>query len=1086
MGLTKEEFLKNHHGNKNVTDWANKHFDEFNSELQRVGPAVRRYNEQSSEYESVATRIINDSRSGNTSAADLVDDLSLSVKIPDSYETMGTRAGAVKNSMEENKRLAGLLNQIGPTDDLSGKINQLNDYMLANEDEEGNSELSAATAIDVVNAKTTLANLKNSKEQIRKHVQQIKRLDDKLQAAIKKDRSDVSSDSARTDAFRNADNMGLQDDETIPEAMRRRTEALEATRDVFSVANVHNNTSITFREQCILQANIVKLIKIKRNILESNSPREVPYAFDGKNKALNVEGEPYGFMNKLTQPASTAALFSLPNAVLSQLQPHIRLYKIVFDDNGKDQYEIPIEFPSHFGQDVRNITTFLKDSKRRGHGVGLKSFNFSYEGSDPFAVKKSIKASLEIHAASFEEILDDRGGYSYSDLALKTGTSEMRKKVKQRKASDEIDENLSKLNFRLKAVVGYSYPKNLIIPAGTNMSAAQIKKAIYNSFVTLNLTPTIHEFDFDDTGRLSFKINYLAYIEDYFDQAYFNVFSDIRATKKTFERRMREKAYKQNCQLGELKILKDNEKKELEIEIKNSMQTLLGGLFEGGKVYAMNIPYDDLYAAASDLSYEVATIDRLKEVPGGLDGVESTVEEATKSDTETESKKIESGLDVEMQQPSQNSNRYEQVAFFFLDDLVDIMMGFIDESLSEDGYQKVIDNLQREGVVSAKLGQEEKNKLAKNSLCFKKLRILLGPVEIRDPQAPNEYVYASLGDIPISAKYFVEWMTSKVTAKNRSYYSISKFINDFVKNYLRNFLNDDKCYGQASKQRITFYSANVTSYPEYGTGGDATDEITRIIAQNGTSADTYLGRLNIDTVEKSGVLNTMGKRDDPRTYVEGGEMNYMVFFAGRTHPRSKQQGSVVDDSTAGVFHYVLGKDSGIVKNIKLDRTTITGLKELRFEQEGFDGLEQLREVYDVSIDTFAMPTTYPGTYIFVDPRGFAPETNPYDTSDGSNSANGPNAIELTKFGIGGYFMIYKSETTLREGLAETKISAKWVAGLESNATEAGDAEVEIDSNPAVFSSTKKCAARTNTEIPPTPRGAATGNTEDTVGTNPNP
>lgn len=230
----------------------------------------------------------------------------------------------------------------------------------------------------------------------------------------------------------------------------------------------------------------------------------------------------------------------------------------------------------------------------------------------------------------------------------------------------------------------------------------------------------------------------------------------------------------------------------------------------------------------------------------------------------------------------------------------------------------------------------------------------------------------------------------------------------------------------------------------------------------------------------------MGKRDDPRAYVEGGEMNYMVFFAGRTHPRSKQQGSVVDDSTAGVFHYVLGKDSGIVKNIKLDRTTITGLKEVRFEQEGFDGLEQLREVYDVSIDTFAMPTTYPGTYIFVDPRGFAPETNPYDSSDGGNSPSGPNTIELTKFGIGGYFMIYKSETTLREGLAETKISAKWVAGLESNATEAGDADAEIDSNPAVFSSTKKCTARTNTEIPPTPRGAATGNAGDTVGTNPNP
>tara|TARA_B100000085_G_scaffold122696_1_gene111679 strand:- start:5572 stop:8826 length:3255 start_codon:yes stop_codon:yes gene_type:complete len=1084
MGASKEDFLKAHTGNKNVTDWANKNFDSFNSELQNVGPAVARYNDQAAEYEQAVNRIINDS-STTGARSESVDDLSLKVKIPESYETIGSRAGAVKNSMDENQRLLNTLNKIGPTDDLSGKIQLLDDYVLFNEDENGNSLLSNSVLEDIANAKITLANLKNAKEAIRSHAQKIKSLNDQLKRALEKDSRQARSDASRLDeGYGGTRDFGKRDGESRSDALARRTAALEATKDAFTVANTQNNTSITFREQCLLQANIVKLIKIKRDILEASQPREVPYVFDGRNKALDIEGEPYGFMNKLTQPASTAALFSLPNTILSQLQPYIRLYKVVFDENGKDQYDLPVEFPSHFGQETEDITALLKTSKRRGHGVGLKSFNFSYEGSDPFAIKKSIKASLEIFAASFEEILDDRGGYSYADLALKTGTSEMNKKVKQRSSSAEVQENLSKLNFRLKAVVGYSYPKNLVIPSNYDISAEQIKQAIYNSFVTLNLTPTVHEFDFDDTGRLNFKINYLAYVEDYFDQAYFNIFSDIRATKNTFRRRMLEKAYKENCNLDGLKKLKEQGKKDIELEVKTSMQTLMGGLFENGRVYALNVPYDDLYEAATNPMYNVSSIDKLEQLPGGLDPVETTVERATKTSSEPAAEKPETGWDVEKQQPSLNSNRYEQVAFFFLDDLLDVMMGYIDESLSEDGYQKVIDQLQSEGEMSVRLGAQEKQKIAKNAQCFKKLRILLGPVELKDPTSPNDYVNASLGDIPISAKYFVEWMTSKVIAKNRVYYSISKFINDFVKNYLRNFLNDEKCYGQATKQRITFYSANVTSYPE-DDGAETIDEITRYIARNGTSSDTYTGRLNINTIEQSGILNTMGKRNDPRSLIDGGEMNYMVFFAGRTHPKSKQQGSYFDDSLAGVFHYVLGKDSGVVKNIKLDRNTITGLKELRFEQEGFDGLEQLREVYDVSIDTFAMPTTYPGTYIFVDPRGFAPETNPYDGSPSNKNGLSLPSIELTKFGIGGYFMIYKSETTLREGLAETKISAKWVSGMESEATVAGTADTEIESNPDTFRGVRKCAARTDREVPAKPRGIQAAN-EDTVSSNPNP
>ena len=127
-------------------------------------------------------------------------------------------------------------------------------------------------------------------------------------------------------------------------------------------------------------------------------------------------------------------------------------------------------------------------------------------------------------------------------------------------------------------------------------------------------------------------------------------------------------------------------------------------------------------------------------------------------------------------------------------------------------------------------------------------------------------------------------------------------------------------------------------------------------------------------------------------------------------------GNEQDDAENGIFHYILGKDRGIVKNISLDRTDMTGLKELRFEQEGFDGLTQLREVYNANIDCLLNLHTFPGTYIYVDPRGFSPEM----TKD-------QNGNDFTQFGIGGYYMITRSEHSIGPGKADTKITAKWVA-----------------------------------------------------------
>ena len=122
------------------------------------------------------------------------------------------------------------------------------------------------------------------------------------------------------------------------------------------------------------------------------------------------------------------------------------------------------------------------------------------------------------------------------------------------------------------------------------------------------------------------------------------------------------------------------------------------------------------------------------------------------------------------------------------------------------------------------------------------------------------------------------------------------------------------------------------------------------------------------------------------------------------------------------------------KNIKFQKTETPSLQAVRYEQEGYDGLAQLREVYNVTIDTYANVCAFPGSYIFVNPRGLVPNM----TFDAGANSSAPSAQELSTYGIGGYYMIIRSSHKFGAGEANTKLDAVWVAGLAKKKKEKED------------------------------------------------
>ena len=798
-----------------------------------------------------------------------------------------------------------------------------------------------------------------------------------------------------------------------------------------------------YKEQCYLLSNLFKLVddKIKREKEyegEWDDPRskKLPYADGTSNASLLIGGSPYRFMNLLTQYPSHRYLHALKPHQISQLQPRIRLFKISTLNGASAGFQ-EVRFDPNLTPGMTNMTPFddlrlLKDSRVRGVGVGIKDFTFAYEADNPFALKKSISAKLTLFANSFDELLRDRSmsteeSWSYADLALKTASPLIRNHVEAQNVGGDLVYDLDRLSFRLKAVVGWANPNfaNTTF-GGTSDEDKNLRDAIYNSFISLNLTPTIHEFDIDDLGRVTFTINYLAYVEEFFDQSNFNIFADVETTRTLLKRKLEYQTAVQDCNTADqLSDLKKRWTAKINEEKKKALQTLLKKMNasdeasqgaeeheKASKIYFLNIAYDN-----------VATF--MKEGPWS--NMPELEPQTKPSDSVMSS--LMGSIDRALTPPDDTGKRIPAVSegtvtYFYISDLVDVILKSIGDNLQKNSEATFAG-----ASTSVDLASAEQVRLLRSLDAFRKLRVILGPVEITNPIDPAKSKYISLGDLPISVKYFIQWLTKKMLKREEVTYTLSNFLNAFLNELVREFIGTDDCFsGLVRQDSVRLSQAAITSYKANANGAD---EVTAACGRD--------GRMSTYEITSPPLLNIAYQENKP----DGGapdygglsqETNYLAYYAGRIMPAEQATGDLETDVGQGIYHYGIGRQAGIVKTINFKKTDSPGLKELRFEQQGYDGLQQLREQYDVEIKTYSNISAFPGVYIYVEPETIAPN---YDG-------------DLTQLGVGGYHMIIRSEHSFGPGLAESTITAKWVAERYTSTNRSGE---KVKINP------KKCSGR---------------------------
>lgn len=178
--------------------------------------------------------------------------------------------------------------------------------------------------------------------------------------------------------------------------------------------------------------------------------------------------------------------------------------------------------------------------------------------------------------------------YKYIDLALKTSNTG-RGGACERSSIGAENEELAKLNFRLKVVVGWA------LPTGENSHLSNgVYDALYDSFVTLNLTPTVHDFEFDDQGRVTFNIDYLAYTDDFFDQSEYNIFIDKDIANSQLERRIQYESFSNSCNTSALETARENAIPTIQREKLQSVSSLMDELLQRDLIMYINTPFEGI------------------------------------------------------------------------------------------------------------------------------------------------------------------------------------------------------------------------------------------------------------------------------------------------------------------------------------------------------------------------------------------------------------------------------------------------------------------------------------------------------------
>jgi hypothetical protein len=232
--------------------------------------------------------------------------------------------------------------------------------------------------------------------------------------------------------------------------------------------------------------------------------------------------------NKLSLCPGNERFTNLTTAEYASLQPLLRIYKVYRNKDGTDDKKVELEFRNKTGLegidgliDIPQPAGAALAGHTRGVECGVKSFDWSFIGSDPFTATRDIEATLVLHAQHFSALSVGRQGvdvlnpgsspvledYKYLDLIIQPDCS--------KKASPTNPQPYNGIYnpgcYEIQIDVGYA------------PQSGDLREAICCQYDSLYLVHVDHKFNFNEDGTLELSISYRGRLETIMNDKKFNV-----------------------------------------------------------------------------------------------------------------------------------------------------------------------------------------------------------------------------------------------------------------------------------------------------------------------------------------------------------------------------------------------------------------------------------------------------------------------------------------------------------------------------------------------------------------------------------
>ncbi len=829
---------------------------------------------------------------------------------------------------------------------------------------------------------------------------------------------------------------------------------------------------IRWSEQCYLVNHIEPLADLHKQYIRDYQYVDV------------IDGPPSQFMNRLFHQPFSGDFVDITPGDASELTPLFRLYKVIYDwktdDDGGHSTELVEEVPIIFEKMAREDlleyaagTTAIDSANIKidgekvtqpnnigagkhgmpGVGYSWDKFEWSYIGSNPATIKNDITATLVLSFQDFNQLARIRvhqpdpsfgkqkpDPIAYSLLDLLGYGSHSYKRL-----PDNADEYHEKF-YEIKAVCGWQ-PHDF----RGHPEKEKLRRAIENQRVVLYLTLVDHEFDINDLGTFTLRLNYRARLESLMTDPKVDILAKAEHRTELADINKKIESLKRQCDVKGVDEERDKYYEVIEkhrgTDLNDILRILMGArgpLFQRttrkrhsdlppgvlldpaagkgkthdgveGRIYMVNPTVDELASFATGGWTRASSASAEPNVSLGAAGVSATLYSDIEALSSVDPNTGETTFDADdplasLQKISADEevspDNRARVPYFYFGDLVEIVA---DKALSEDYFQT--------GEITS-LTPDEANRV----------KIILGPYSFYNGMEEKRI---NLADIPISVRSFTDFWYKNVVAKPREKYLLLHFIRDIIDQLVIEALGAE-CFAfnghplgpKPVRLRTAFLTLPPKSTPDSSVSmvpdplleldseayaasdeeGWGTIKLERINELQHTPGSSILGPepanvLRNPTMEESLSVDAMN--------------HYLVVFAESTSPWDLK-GDEEDDYEKGIFHLKIHQ--GILHQARFKKTDQPYLREARYQKTGRNPLVHLSNVYQVSLSMLGNTLFYPGSYVFINPLGFGTSLGEPQNHEGPSLSN--------VMGLGGYHFIIDVTNTIDKNFT-TSMGVRW-------------------------------------------------------------